>query len=473
MTMRVQAFVRVSFKSAIAGAFIGLGPLLWASGTAVEIKHLPLPDPSTDVPLDLSTNPATTAVEPGILSTEAEAVRGVADFAQEKPREALKKLTEIVTPDSSAMLDFIIGNLNFQLDEHEEALKFYEAAVRKAPNFAKAYKNLGYLALQSEKLDEALKAFIKAAQLGNEEGAVFGLISYIYLSQENFLSAESAYRIAIMKMPANVDWKLGIGRADLAHQKNLDVINVMGELISADPSKRDYWLVQANSFLALGDVMDAAYDYEIMARLGMGDKETFQALGNIYVSQNKPTVALIAYMAGLDLKEPLSMDSILGAAEVMGARGAIEEATKIADRVEEIYGRNADKEQTIRLLKLQSQLAIARQDDTAAEGYLERLVKLDESDGQTMLLLADFYGRSGEYDKAESLFKKAEAIPGSEADACVKHAQMLVGRSDYEDAIPLLEKAVEILGKTDDTKRLDNVHRYLEAVRRFNRNTRF
>lgn len=443
-----------------------------AANAAVALHDLPIPDPSKRAKLDLSDEPRTETGEPEILYSEAEVVKSIVETVQTDPRAALKVLTASVTPQSSAMLDFIIGNLNFQLDERAEALRYYESAVTKAPNFAKAYKNLGFLALQSNKLDEALKAFVKTVQLGNAEGAVYGLIGYIYLNKENFLSAESAYRDAMLKMPENVDWKLGLGRAVLAHQKNADTMNIMGELLARDPRKRDYWLVQANAFLSMDRVMDSAYDYEIMARMGLGSKETFQALGNIYVSQDKAPLALIAYLAGVNLPDPPSMETVLSSAEIMGARGAIEESTTLSNRIEQVYGKNATKKENIRLLKLQSQLAIAREDQSAAEGYLERLVNLDESDGQTILLLADFYGRSGRYEKAKPLYERAEKIEGSEIDALIKHGQMLVNKGDYEEAITLLERAVETLNKTNDFTRRDNVSRYLESVRRVNRNSR-
>jgi tetratricopeptide (TPR) repeat protein len=441
-------------------------------GSGVVIHDLPISDPSVRAKLDLSNESASVMKEPEIHYSEAELVKGVVDLVQTDPRGSLKKLETAVNPQSSAMLDFIIGNLNFQLDEHEAALKYYQSAVNKAPSFAKAYKNLGFLALQAERPDDALKAFVKTVQLGSSEGAVYGLLGYIYLGKENFLSAESAYRDAMLKMPENLDWKLGLGRSVLSHQKHADVMNIMGELITMDPKKTDYWLVQANAFLSMERVMDSAYNYEMMGRMGLGNKETYQALGNIYVSQDKTPLALIAYLAAVDLPEPPDLDTILGSAEIMGARGSIVEASTLAARIDEVYGKDATKEETIRLLKLRSQLAIVQDLQDEAEEFLEKLIEIDDSDGQTILLLADFYGRSDRYEQAKPLYEKAEQIDEFKIDALVKHGQNLVSMGDYENAIVLLERAVEELGQTDDYTRRDNVGRYLESVRRVFRNTR-
>jgi tetratricopeptide (TPR) repeat protein len=442
------------------------------ANASVVIHDLPLPDPSVRAKVDLKMDPGAVTVEPSILPAEAEVVKSIVEQVQTDPRGALRKLKIADIPQSSAMYDFIIGNLNFQLDERTEALRYYESAVRKFPTFAKAYKNLGFLALQAEKLDEALKAFVRTVQLGSSEGAVYGLIGYIFLNKENFLSAESAYRDAMLKMPANVDWKLGLGRSVLAHQKHADVMNIMGELITGDPKKRDYWLVQANAFLSMDRVMDSAYNYEMMGRIGLGNKETYQALGNIYVSLEKTPLALIAYLHALDLQEPPEMATILASAEIMGARGALQEADTLSARIDEVYSKNASKEERMRLLKLRSQLAIAQDHQDQAEEFLKKLVDLDESDGQSILLLAEFLGRGGRYEQAKPLYERAEGMDEFKIDALVKHGQMLVSVENYEAAIEKLERAIEELSNTDNRIRLENVRRYLDSVRRVFRSSR-
>lgn len=446
-----------------------------AAGVAnavVVIHDLPLRDPAARAKLDLTMEPGAVVFEPSILPNEADVVRGIVELVQTDPRAALRTLKAAETPQSSAMFDFIIGNLNFQLDERAEALRYYESAVRKFPTFAKAYKNLGFLALQAERMDEALKAFVRTIQLGSSEGAVYGLIGYIFLNKENFLSAESAYRDAMLKMPENVDWKLGLGRSVLAHQKHADVMNIMGELIIGDPKKRDFWLVQANAFLSMNRVMDAAYNYEIMSRIGIGNRETYQALGNIYVTLEKTPLALIAYLNALNLPEPPAMGTILASAEIMGARGALQESDILSARINQVFAGTATKPEMIRLLKLRSQLAIVQDQQEQAEEFLKKLAELDDTDGQTILLLADFYGRSNRYELARPFFERAEKIEGFEIDALVKHGQMLVNLGDYEAAIATLERAVEKLDATDNITRRDNVSRYLESVRRVHRNIR-
>jgi hypothetical protein len=74
-------------------------------------------------------------------------------------------------------------------------------------------------------------------------------------------------------------------------------------------------------------------------------------------------------------------------------------------------------------------------------------------------MIGEYYARTGEQEKAEFRFDMAGKISGFEAEACVKHAQMLVGQQKYDKAIELLIKAQKLRPR-------ENVQRYLEAVQR-------
>ena len=68
-------------------------------------------------------------------------------------------------------------------------------------------------------------------------------------------------------------------------------------------------------------------------------------------------------------------------------------------------------------------------------------------------------------EKAELFFQRAEQLDNFEIRAIIAHAQFLVGRGDYADAIPLLEKAQE-------KRPRDKVRRYLERVQELARLTK-
>ena len=73
------------------------------------------------------------------------------------------------------------------------------------------------------------------------------------------------------------------------------------------------------------------------------------------------------------------------------------------------------------------------------------------------MLAGDFYARTGKPELAGIRFDTASKLEGFEADAFVKHAQLLVQSQKYTPAVELLRKAQK-------AKPRDNVQRYLERV---------
>ena len=62
---------------------------------------------------------------------------------------------------------------------------------------------------------------------------------------------------------------------------------------------------------------------------------------------------------------------------------------------------------------------------------LEQIVQKDPLDGEALLLAGDYYSKNGQKEKAELRYQTAAGIQGFEAEAFVKHAQLLVQSQKY------------------------------------------
>lgn len=88
---------------------------------------------------------------------------------------------------------------------------------------------------------------------------------------------------------------------------------------------------------------------------------------------------------------------------------------------------------------------------------LEQILGKNPLDGEALLLAGDYYSKNGQKEKAEFRYRTAGSVQGFEAEAMVKHAQLLVQSQKYLAASELLKKAQKL-------KPRDNVQRYLEKV---------
>jgi Flp pilus assembly protein TadD len=111
----------------------------------------------------------------------------------------------------------------------------------------------------------------------------------------------------------------------------------------------------------------------------------------------------------------------------------------------------------MKLLKLESKVAMATGAGAEAIEVLEQILRRNPLDGEALLLAGDYYAKSSEPQKAEIRYDAASKLEGFEADAMVKHAQLLVQSQKYPQAAELLRKAQKL-------KPRDNVQRYLDKV---------
>ncbi|MDQ1271889.1 MAG: hypothetical protein QG591_519, partial [Planctomycetota bacterium] len=111
------------------------------------------------------------------------------------------------------------------------------------------------------------------------------------------------------------------------------------------------------------------------------------------------------------------------------------------------------------LLKLRARLAVAEGAGEEEARVLEEIVDLDPLDGDALILLGQHAGRSDNIEKAVFYYERAASIDKYEADAKVRHAQLLIGKNNYDEALPLLRRAQQL-------KPRDEVQKYLEQVER-------
>jgi tetratricopeptide (TPR) repeat protein len=358
-----------------------------------------------------------------------------------------------------ASFEFTLGNLQVQEGQIEAAEASYRRAIEKFPDFQRAHKNLGVILVQGGKFDEALKSLVRTLELGGSDANLYGLLGACYLSTEQYRSAELAYNQAMVLAPTKKDWRLGASRALLYQRRYQEASALFSELIAAEPKTAQYWLFQANCYIGLNEPMKAAFNYEVVREMGLAEATTLTALGDIYLSKDLRDLAFGAYLAALEKDPKANLERSVKSAEVLAGRRAVEQSGRLISKIRELAGAELAGALQLRLLRLESKLALADGEDAAAAKVMEEVLILDPLDGEIMLLLAGFYGKAGDVPRAEALFERAAKLEGREAEARVKHAQLLAKNKFYARAIELLKRAQELEPK-------ENVQRYLDGLER-------
>jgi len=395
--------------------------------------------------------------EPRLTPEEQAVYRDkIIPLLRDDPPKARSELQSLAKPGASAVFDFTLGNLYFQSEDLTNAVKHFEAALAKFPDYRRAQKNLAFALVRDSKYADAIKPLTRTIALGGADGKVFGLLGFAYLSQGRNVSAEAAYRQALVFEPENLDFKLGLVKSAIGTGNYDYALALLDELIQQYPDRDSLWTLQANLYIQKEQPAKAAISLEMLRRLGKAAPPSLYLLGDLYMAQESRDLALGAYLEAMDKDNGQNPAKALRPAQILVSRGAWDEARQLFAKIHGA-GTALSGADELKLLKLESKVAMATGAGEKAIATLEQIIQKDPLDAEALMLAGDYYAKNGQKEKAEFRYQTAAGISGFEADAFVKHAQLLVQSQKYTQAAELLKKAQKV-------KPRDNVQRYLEKV---------
>ncbi len=409
-----------------------------------------------------------TDVEPKVTTLEFERMQDalalmVADANGNVPTELVDGAIEAIQkrngPEATAAYDFTLANLYYQKEDYRTAADAYQRATGKHQNFRRAWKNLAVLQFRQEQFDAARASFSEVIRLGGSDSLTWGLMGVCATSAGDHVSAESAYRMASMLEPASDDWKLGLAQSLFRQGRYDAAASLFDGMLAADPTRGDIWLLQANAFIGLQQPLKAAENYELVDQLGKSTSESLNTLGIIYVNEQLFGLAVGAYKRSLALDDEASPSEALVAAKTLNANGARAEAAELVAAVEALRAGRLDEEQRKDVLKLKARIAVGEGQAEEEARLLEEVVALDPLDGDALILLGQYYARQENPEQAVFYYEQAANLEEFEADAKVRHAQLLVGQGQHLEALRLLRRAQSIEPR-------EHVQNYLEEVER-------
>jgi tetratricopeptide (TPR) repeat protein len=279
-------------------------------------------------------------------------------------------------------------------------------------------------------------------ELGEVDGRSYGLLGYSYLTQELYYPAETAYRQAILMQSGTLDWKLGLARCLMETERYGDAIALFDTLIKLQPNRADFLLLQGNAYIGKQEPMAAARNIEIVRRMGKAELATLTLLGDSYINNNAPSLALEAYQAALQVANNNDSKSLIRAAEILTRSGSFAEGKTMIRSTRERFGDQLSNANDLKLLTLEAKIARAENDNETALTALKQIIERDALNGEALIELGNIYAAQGDLPKAINRFDQAEKIEAFERKALIAHAQALVANTDYQAALPLLRRAL-------------------------------
>jgi len=356
------------------------------------------------------------------------------------PSAAINILRAATTTESSGAFDFALANFLLQQGNIGSAISSYNNAIRKFPNFGRAYKNLGLAYIQQNDYRNALPNLTKSLEILGGDGGLFGLIGFCHLNNKDFGPALDAYKLALVFEPASRDWRLGQLKALQNLRQYGEVENIIYRYIEERPEEPEFWLQQANAFIAQREYSQAAANFEIVKMLGAADRKMYVLLGDIYVSLNAPLLALEPYEQALATGEVAPEDALM-LAKVLSRRLPPEALKDFLSTITSTFGTTLNQKNELSLLTLKAGNALSMDDRVTAMGLLSQVVAKDPLNGSALLTLGSYYLREDSLVKSLDYYERATKVEEVKIEALLGTARVLVKQSKFQEAINRLKEA--------------------------------
>ncbi|MDE0840269.1 MAG: tetratricopeptide repeat protein [Kiritimatiellae bacterium] len=397
--------------------------------------------------------------EPTVTRKEAALLQAASNRPTSETAEAIASLQSGVSKVSSPALDFAIGNMHVQNNDLSAAETHYVHALRKLPTFRAAQNNLARVYLARDKPQRAMSVFQGLIRDGQGDAQTYLLLAHALASLEQPLSAEGAYRQALILSPGSSQAMRGLARTFIAQERYREVLALTKEMQAHDPGDAELWTLRANAHIAL-EQHNAAIDAIETGRLLCHLPADLQmTLGELYMNRGQPREAAGAYIAGLrDGKG--NAGRVLQAVHVFLLNDRVSEAAECLAAVTLTVETSPSIAQRATLL--QAMLAEKRGETKEALVVYTALLEVTPLDGDVLLAVARLQIALGNHDLARVPFERAARLEGFESRGRILHAQMEVQQKRYAAAILLLEQAQVF----DENQ---HVTRYLDQLRRLSR----
>ncbi len=443
---------------------------LAATTAALCAAPFPLADSDPDSPefrnRFLASYGVNEAIEPKLTAQDRPLYEQALPFLRSQPRQAIQIVLAKLKPDSNPAFSFLLGNLYYQVNDYDNAEKHLRQAVKKLPSFRRAHRTLALIHIQRSQFAQAIQPLLTVIRLGGGDAQSYGLLGYAYLIGEKYESGLAAYRMARMFKPDSVDFRRGQAHCLLFTHQTQAALALFDELIAEQPETADFWLMQANGFLADGQRAKAIANLEIAADLQQNqtDWSALALLGDLYLSEDVPRQALNAYLRALNgEKRSSNWKSLIKPLDQLLDRRLYPEARDYLNRLQQGQNPPPTDESQNRIQLAQAKIDMELGDPQKAVDQLQDAVKKDPLNGDAWLLLGEYNHANADYEQAAFAFERALSAPGFRHQALVALGQTSVAKGDLPQAVQYLREAEQIQSNPNIRNYLDALQKRLDA----------
>lgn len=359
----------------------------------------------------------------GLLAYE----QGNLDLAEERLLKVLR-----VAPDH-AQSQLLFGTVNFAQKDYEQAAYYISKYVSTMPENIGARKLLGQIYMKLGRPDEAQAALKPGLKGGGEDAELLALVGLSQLLGGDTASGIKDLEKAVNAAPDSKLMRSELVKAYISAGETDQAIREIQAMMS-DGDQQE----QAHALLVLAHLRAAHFDKAIEVALDMlsrkpEDPSVLTMVGSVFAASDNRAEARKYFNKALNIKP--------GDVVVTMSLARIEELEGKPDEAEALYKSIAGPEAT----DVAPMLALARLSETRGNAkamldWLEKARRQVPQDINSRMILAEYYLRNKQPEKADTLVNEALEIAPQQEKLLTLQARVMMAEGQFNEALsPLTE----------------------------------
>ena len=402
-------------------------------------------------------------IEPTLTREDRPLYESIEPHLKNDPRKAIELARQGVDRSSNAAFDFLLGSLYYTQNDYRNAATYLKSALQKFPDFRRAHRNLALIYIQQDRYNDAIKHLLRVIELGGGDGQSYSMLAYAYLTNEKYQSALSAYQLARMFLPDSLDVRRGEAQCLLMTDQHNAAIALFQELIAESPEQQDFWLFQANSFLALNRLEDAIANLELAHSVAPAQGASLTLLGDLYLSKDAHALALENYKAAI-LRDPnVSAEQALKPLRRLMQLSLYDAAESYLNLLKTNLTSEMTPKQNTEVQVIEAELLVEGGQIDQGLAQLESLLTKDPLNQHALLYIAEVKLNGEAYEEAEFYYERVKSVPEAHVEALIGLGRTAVAQAKFAEAIKHLQQSQRIKERKDVAQFIASIQRVVDA----------
>ncbi|MEM9161380.1 MAG: tetratricopeptide repeat protein, partial [Verrucomicrobiota bacterium] len=269
-----------------------------------------------------------------------------------------------------------------------------------------------------------------------------------------------------MFAPDSFDYKRGEAQCLLNANQYAEAIALYDELIAENPDESEFWLLQANAYLALDLREETAANLEMARTLGDVTFQNLSLLASLYIQGGATDLGAEVAVSSLDFADSRDASALIRQIEHLSRSGNADQANVIASAFSLKLAPQLELDEGRRFASVRAMIDFRLGLEESGSQRLVSILEEDPLNGEALILLARHYSDKDEFEEAEFYFERALSVEDYQREALVALGQMEVRRGNFKEALDHLREAQELKFESNVQNFLDQVEEAWRSTRR-------